>query len=132
MRTLLTAVTVTVALLLADKHTALAQKQDSVSMDRAAIIAEYLLLNKDQSINVLAVIDSDQAKAKTLIKETYIQLSRQLEALAEERNLALKEVLTDEQFRKLKKYMRNDDLWSSQGTPTFPVDRKNTRLNSSH
>ncbi|MEC3881843.1 hypothetical protein [Parapedobacter sp. 10938] len=119
----LTAVLATAALLIAGEQQAYAQEQDSVAMSRTAIIAEDLSLSEDQSKNVLAVIDSDQTKAKALIRETYIQLSRQLEAFAEERNLALKEVLTDEQFQKLKKYMRNDDLWSSQGTPTLPNQR---------
>lgn len=123
MKTFLTAFLATATLLIVGEQHAFAQEQDSVTMSRAAIIAEDLSLSEDQSINVVAVIDSDQAKAKILIREAYLQLSRQLEVLAEERNKALKEVLTDEQFQKLKRYLRNDDLWSSQGTPTFPVRR---------
>src|SRR3546814_2316524 len=109
-KVLLTAILATAALSIAGEQQAYAQGQDSVAMSRAAIIADDLSLSEDQSKNVLAVIDSDQAKAKTLIRETYIQLSRQLEAFAEERNLALKEILTDEQLQKLKKYIRKDDL----------------------
>lgn len=98
-----------------------AQVQDSIVTKRVSMIAEDLGISHEQAGDVITIIDSDQVQAKALIRETYLQLSRQLETLAAQRNIALKEILTDEQFEKMKKNLRRDELWSSEGTPSLPV-----------
>ncbi|SEK63908.1 hypothetical protein [Parapedobacter koreensis] len=109
----------TIAFLVLCTTAAQAQEQDSVAVNRVALIADDLEINPDQAKAVMAIIDLDKTKARELVRETYQQLSLKLQALAGERDQALKEVLSIDQLAKIQQVLRREDLWSPDGRPVL-------------
>lgn len=78
--------------------------RDSVSLDRTAMIAQDLNIDRATAAKVVAVLDTEAAEVKAVFGNTALapeNRSKQIGLAKEKRNLALAEILEPETAQKL-------------------------------